>query len=110
MDLNLGFLTDEELSAKGYWRDPIGQVRKQSTNELVCGRSGRLHLQYLLPFPQFAKDGTVVPFYIDKQSAMEVGALLRSKFGAAGTGLVQHGGNLLRQAFKILLSRFIPKF
>lgn len=110
LDKDLGFCTDDELKAKGYWRDGIGQVRKSGSNELVCGRSGRLHIHYLLPFPQFVKGGEAVPFYIDKQSAQEIGLVLKGKFGAAGAGLVSHGGNLLRQAFEILLSRFLPKF
>jgi len=74
---NTAFWTDAELTAIRHYRDPFGRIRRmlQDTPDrhdpLVCGISGREHLEYLRPIPCPTRDG-IQRIWIDSQACREL--------------------------------------
>jgi hypothetical protein len=99
----VGWASAKQLEALGLRRDQLGRLRT-AAGRYVCGWSGRVHLEYLLPAPWMDPAAGVVRLvWVDRETMRDLRRGIvdggRAKVGEAVRGLI---GRLFGEALHLL--------
>lgn len=100
---NMGWATAEELACDAMKRDELGRIRDDQ-GRYVCGISGRTHLHYLRPWPDYDPEtGTVRIVWLDDEAIRWLGSgVLDEAADKARNAGARYVGDLLTGALRVI--------